>query len=260
MDCGIARELLAVARSHPRDREDSELQAAFAHLDECPACAEAYESSCIFDRRVGEIIRQVAVPADLQSRLRESLAATAAGSSPQPTVPRLNEARSLRRALLVSTAAAALLVATGLTWYVGHREPAPLAAATVLDWWKTRLADPTTFDIRSLPELDENFELNVADPRWLNLSKAAARGADIDNDGRQDAAVLPIAGGFLVVLPADRVTDPPAARAAGNGSMDYVPALHIAWTHNHSMHVCVLPGGSPRQLQQLIDRVYGDAA
>ncbi|MBL8849136.1 MAG: hypothetical protein JNG89_05610 [Planctomycetaceae bacterium] len=258
MDCRIARELLEVARSHPRDREGSDLHAAFAHLDECPACADAYDFQRSFDRRFGEVVRQVAVPSDLQSRLRESLAATA--TLPQPATAPAEHVRPMRRALLVSAAAAALLIATGLTWYVGHREPAPLAAATVLDWWKSRLAEPNGADVRSLPTVDEGFDLTAVDPRWLRLSQADPRGADLDNDGRQDAAVVPIAGGFVVVLPANRVTDPPAARAAGNATPAYLPALHVAWTHNHSMHLCFLPGRSPRELQQLISKVYDGAA
>lgn len=256
MDCRLAREQLDAARADGRDREDPELQSAFAHLDDCDRCAQAYEFDRAFDRRVGDIIRRVDVPADLQARLRQSI--SAAETLPRPAQS-IGGTPPLRRALLIATSAAALLLAAGWSWYLATVEPQPLAAATVLEWWRNKLSQKG-FDVRTLPEFNGELGPEDADPRWRSLSQIGPRGADIDNDGADDAAVFPISGGFLVVLPANRVSNPPSDRAPGNAAPAYSPVLHVAWTNNQSMHICYLPGGNPQQLRQLLNKIYSGAA
>jgi hypothetical protein len=258
MDCELARECLDVARPDARDREDAELLAAFAHLDECPACAEAVEFRRMFDRQVGAKVRAVDVPADLQSRLIAALsAADPAVRTDDPT----RALRSRRRAFLAAASAAALLFAAVGTWWVTQRQPAPLAAAAVLDWCRTTLAGDAGTASAALAEFDGSFDAAVGDGRWASqLARQAPQGADVDGDGDHDAAVYAIRGGFLVILPPGRVVDPPAAGSAGNAQRQYSPAPHVAWTFNQQMWVCILPGGSDRQLDALLNRVYGSAA
>jgi len=84
MECRTARELLDAARPDSADREDPELQAAFAHVDECDTCAEVLEFRRGFDRRVGEIVRDVPVPADLRARLQQAFAPMVETPQPRP--------------------------------------------------------------------------------------------------------------------------------------------------------------------------------
>lgn len=259
MDCEHAREQLDVTRPDIPEREDSELQAAFEHLNGCPACAEVYDFRRAFDRRMRTVVRQVMVPADLQERLKSLVASASAPVAPatvdsNTTDPRPSS-RTSRRAVMLATSAAALLIAAGWTWVVNHQPPAPLLSATVFDWWEQRLSAPDKFSVESLPEFNADFEPVVADGRWQGLVTGAALGVDFDDDGRQDGAVFPIKGGFLVVLPPGRVTDPPSAASAVSAISRYAPAPHVAWTQGGSLHICYLPGGSPDQLERLLNQV-----
>jgi hypothetical protein len=260
MDCEHAREQLEAARPDSPEREDSELRAAFAHLDECRACAEVYNFRRAFDRRVRTVVRQVDVPSDLQSRLLTALA-TIESARPSTTVGGESAARTgsrtSRRAFLLATSAASLLIAAGWTWLVNHQPPAPLSASTVLDWWQQRLSGESKFDIASLPECQ--FELKLTDGRWESRVQGLPRGVDFDEDGRQDCAVFPMANGFLVVLPPGRVSDPPSATSPVTATPGYAPAPHVAWTQGGSMHICYLPGGSSRELKNLLNKVNSAA-
>lgn len=259
MDCEHAREQLDAARPDVPEREASELRAAFEHLDGCPACAEVYEFRRAFDRRMRTVVRQVEVPSDLQTRLMSLVSASseparpstidAAATNVQPA------SRTSRRAMLLATSAATLLIAAGWTWVVNHQPPTPLLSETVLNWWQERLTDSAGFSIDSLPEFNGPFEPIVADGRWQSRVTGAPRGVDFDDDGRQDGAVFPIQGGFLVVLPPGRVSDPPSATSAVSAISRYAPAPHVAWTQGGSMHICYLPGGSAVQLERLLNQV-----
>lgn len=257
MECRTARELLDSARPDSADREDAELQAAFAHVDECEACAEVVEFRRAFDRRVGQIVRDVAVPKDLRVRLEQAIVPPVAGPAPQTVVNAPQ--RQMRRAWMLAASAALLLVAASWSFYRASSAPAPLAAKDVLHWWQTELARPG-FNVADLPEFDGSFEVTVVDGRWRSLSSDEPRGADIDRDGTADAAVFPFSGGFIVVLAPNRVSDPPTAGSAKSATEVYAPVPHVAWTYNGSMHICFLPGGTQGQLRLLLDQVYGNAA
>lgn len=258
MECRTARELLDAARPESVDREDAELQAAFAHLDECDACAEVVEFRRGFDRRVGAIVRQVCVPADLQSRLVQALVPV--DVAPQVSAVPPLEVRHRRRALILAASAAALLIAAGWSFYAARSLPAPLAAADVLDWWRSELTRQSGFDAAALPEFDGSFDAALGDGRWRSLAQSGPRGADIDRDGTHDAAVFPFVGGFVVVVGPDRVADPPSNASASAATPVYAPVPHVAWTHARCMHICFLPGGTPRQLQQLVRNISSSAA
>lgn len=259
MDCKLARERLDAARPDAQDREDVELLDAFAHLDDCPACADAVEFRRSFDRRLGAILRAVDIPADLKSRLVASLPAENTALRPdEASRPRPTR----RRAFLAAASAAALLLVVGGVWWAGRRPPAPLTAETVLDWCRTELADRPTSGAAALDEFDGAFDATIADGRWTSvLQDRAPRGADLDGDGRHDAAVYVLGnGGYLVVLPPNRVNDPPAAGSAKTAPAQYSPAPHVAWTLDQQMYVCVLPDGTRSRLDALLQRVHRSAA
>lgn len=259
MDCELAREQLEAARPDVPERDDEALRSAYEHLDECPACAEVLAFRRLFDRRMRAVVRDVPVPADLRSRLSIAVAAldapvrpAAADASVAPLPP---DRRAARRAFLLATSAAGLLAAAGATWFVTNRPPAPLMAASVLDWWQQQLSQSCGFQLESLPEFNGRFEPTVADGRWQSRLIGPPRGADIDQDGQVDAAVFAIREGFLVVLPPGRVSDPPSATSAATAPRSYAPAPHVAWTQGGSMHLCFAPGASSTQFERLLRSV-----
>jgi hypothetical protein len=208
------------------------------------------------------VVRQVEVPPDLQNRLHAALAIAANPVQLAVTIPveatERPQSRASRRAFLLATSAAALLFAAGWKFVVTHRPPAPLLAETVLDWWQERFSQSPGFDVGSLPEFDGGFEPAVADGRWQSQLIGPPRGVDIDEDGRDDAAVfaMKVKGGFLVVLPPGRVSDPPSKTSALTADRGYAPVPHVAWTQGDSMHICYLPGVSSRQLESLLKQVH----
>lgn len=251
MDCGLAREHLDVARPDSADRETAELEAAFSHVDSCPECAEVVEFRREFDRRTGAVVRDVPVPAGLKERLLAAAELTAPPSQvAQPPRP-----SSRRKLLLATSSAAALLIAAGIMWIVGGA-PDPLAMNDVRQFWTQQLAEDASLD--SLPAFDGSFDAAIPDLRWAgNLPGVEPQGADIDGDGRHDAAVYQFGTGFLVVFPPDRIADAPAAESPFAAERSYAPVLHVAWTDAGQVHLCFVRSGGERGLDAILNRVYG---
>ena len=252
MDCGLAREQLDVARPDSADRETAELQAAFAHVDACPECAEIVEFRREFDRRTAAVMRDVPVPAGLKERL---LAAAELAESP-PQVAQPVPAYNRRKLLLATSSAAALLIAAGVMWIVGGGAPDPLAMNDVRQFWTEQLAEDAA--LASLPAFDGSFDAAIPDLRWAgNLPGVEPQGADIDGDGRHDAAVYQFGTGFLVVFPPDRIAHAPAAESPFAAERSYAPVLNVAWTDAGQVHLCFVRSGGERGLDAILTRVYG---
>lgn len=255
MDCGLAREQLDAARPDSGDREDLALEAAFAHVDGCPACAEVIEFRREFDRHAGRVIRDVAVPAGLKERL---LAATELSTQPTPAhSPPADESatrRSRRKVLVSVTSAAALLLAAGGTWLFTHDTAAPLAMEDVRTFWSSRIERGAA--LADLPAFDGSFAAQIQDGRWASLITAQPRGADIDGDGRHDAAVYQFQTGFLVVIQPDRVPNAPQTGSAVGAQKSYRPVPNVAWTLDGQVYLCYVLEGGPRGLDTVLNRVY----
>ena len=257
MDCKLACERLEASRPDARDREDPELVEAFEHLDQCPVCAEMVDFRRLFDRRLRTVIRSVEVPADLQSRL---LAALPAGDLPRVRDEAASSAPFRRRSVLTAIAATVATIAVGV-WWAAQAPPQPLTAETVLDWCRTNLTQSADGASATLAEFQDDIEPTIGDGRWESqLTDKIPRGADLDGDGKQDVAVYSLRVGYLVVLPANRVTNPPSAGSARSAQPQYLPAPHVAWTVGGQMHVCFLPGGTRDQLDALLELVHSRAA
>ena len=251
MDCGLAREQLDVARPDSADRETAELEAAFAHVDACPECAEVVEFRREFDRRTGAVMRDVPVPAGLKERLLAAAELTASPSQIAPPARSYNR----RKLLLATSSAAALLIAAGVMWLVGGGAPDPLAMNDVRQFWARQLAEDAT--LASLPAFDGSFDAAIPDLRWASNLPVEPLGADIDGDGRHDAAVYRFETGFLVVIQPNRVADAPAADSPFAAERSYAPVLHVAWTDAGQVHLCFVRTGGERGLDAILNRVYG---
>jgi hypothetical protein len=254
MDCGLAREQLEGARPDSGDREDPALEAAFAHVDACPACAEVVEFRREFDRHAGRVIRDVSVPAGLKERL---LAATELSAQPAPAdAPPTRPSR--RKVLIATTSAAALLIAAGVAWVIGHGTPAALAMADLQAYWSSHIERGA--DVDDLPAFDGSFDPQIQDGRWASLITAQPGGADIDNDGRHDAAVYKFQTGFLVVMQPERVLNAPQAGSAVSAQPGYRPVANVAWTLDGQVYLCYVMEGGGRGLEAVLNRVYSAPA
>jgi hypothetical protein len=255
MDCGLAREQLDAARPDSGgDREDSALEAAFAHVDACPACAEVVEYRREFDRHAGRVIRDVRVPTGLRERLLA--AAELAAQPPLPSQPAADQPtrRSRRKVLVSVTSAAALLLAAGGAWLFTHDGPAPLAMNEVQAFWSSHVEHGA--DVAELPAFDGSFDAAIQDGRWASAITAQPRGAGIDGDGRHDAAVYKFRTGFLVVMQPDRVAGAPQVTSAVDAQRSYNPAPNVAWTLDGQVYLCYVVEGGPRGLEDVLSLIY----
>ena len=69
MDCRTARQLLDFARPRRPELEAVELEELEAHLADCPDCGPLAQVERQMDNRLGQAMRAVAVPENLQGRL-----------------------------------------------------------------------------------------------------------------------------------------------------------------------------------------------
>jgi hypothetical protein len=252
MDCRLARDRLDVLHPDRPEQADPEVADAVAHVQECAACAEVVQARRAFDREVGRVLRDVPVPTGLRERL--VLALTEAKAEPSQSAVQAPAARPQRRrwwmTVALTTASGLLVAAAGWVLF-GRGEPPVLALDKVLTWSRDHLRN--TADVDALPALGEELSPVLADGRWAAVAgPTVPRGADVDGDGVQDAAVYGLPGGaILVVTGPGRIAAPPAARTDF-----YTPPVHSAWTVGEQVYLVFVPGGS-EQLKRLLNDVYG---
>lgn len=252
MDCGLARERLDVIHPDRPDEADPDVKDAVAHTQECAACADVVQARQAFDREVGRVLRDVPVPNGLRERLVLALSEVKT-EPPQPAAQPPAEV-PLRRprwlTAVASTAAGLLLVAAAWMMF-GRAEPPVLALDDVRNWSLDHLREPA--DVEALPALGDELSPVLQDGRWAAMvGDTAPRGADVDGDGVQDAAVYALPGkAILVVTGPGRIDAPPSARTDF-----YTPRVHSAWTVGEQVYLVFVPGGR-EQLRMLLNRVYG---
>ncbi len=251
MDCGLARERLDVLHPDRPEQADPDVADAVAHVQECAACAEVVQARQEFDREVGRVLRDVPVPTGLRERLVLALTATMA-EPPEPAVPLRAEPPRRRRWWMTAavTTAAGLLVAVAGWMLFGRGEPPLLALDEVRTWSQDHLRNAA--DVDSLPALGDGLSPVLADGRWgAVVGQTVPRGADVDGDGVQDAAVYALNGGvILVVTGPNRIAAPPAARTDY-----YTSPVHSVWTVGEQVYLVFVPGGR-EQLKSLLNAVY----
>ena len=208
-----------------------------------------------FDRRRAwdARIRATADTRPVPSTARERLLDVLAADSPAVTAaPRL----SRRRWLAVAGATAAGLATAGFATWFGRPTASPLSLADLRGAAADLLAG------QSAPDFDGNFEPEL--PTELKTSRVRVSDRSFgllpDEAGRFRVAALPfVAGrrgvhGLLLVSPADRITEPPAA----DSLFDYeygTPADRgvetAAWTQQNFVYVCAIQGSFRNFLGQL---------
>lgn len=179
------------------------------------------------------------------------------------TSPRRNKRRLVAKAL--AAAAILMLVGLGVFW---KQRVSGFGPAITLDQL-TRSApvsvtEPEAFTGRFVPALPSTSGWSGS-----RLSIAAApQAARIDDTSRQVAAYqFEIAvgrgrtvTGWIMVAPADRITDPPPADSFQLSSVRYSSGLaSVAWTEGNFVYVCVVRGGEDalQAVEWALDRRFG---
>jgi hypothetical protein len=122
MDCKTARLLLEFDRPAGGEMDSEEACALEQHLDRCPECAALGRAERGFQQHVGLVMRQVAVPPDLRSRLLTRL------DKERGDYYRKQAARAIRT---VAALAACLLIAVFI-WRMRAAEKPPLNVEALL--------------------------------------------------------------------------------------------------------------------------------
>jgi hypothetical protein len=111
MNCLTARQTLELARPAepaPDAYDKGAVDEASRHVDACPACQTAVRRQKQFDAKVGAMVRDVPVPADLKARLMARLEASAQIQSDEQTAI----AAATNGAASITTGAGAIPVAS----------------------------------------------------------------------------------------------------------------------------------------------------
>lgn len=286
MTCEEAREQLEAARPDSGDFDEPELVDASSHVRDCPECRAVLHRRERFDRRVGRAMRDVPVPAGLKSRLLEALQRARADSGSSPahdqaadgaapdeaaSTGRAGRERSSRRKLLVKFALAACAAAAVLFVVVRSNRTAPEPLLTLDD-----VLASATLDGSALPAFDGNFKAPLPGGVWRDPSRFAFRpsaaGDLTGDDGFHRAALYefrirsPRGGsirGVLLVVPKERLQDPPAAPTINLERTDVYARrpsgqYHaFSWTSESDgvVYVCFVPAGgeSLKALRQALD-------
>lgn len=107
MECHDVRQLLAFVNRPSEELDASERASLREHLDKCPDCSALHQADRGADDAIGPILREVAVPADLRSKILTRIAA-------ERSVTRW---RVAKRTLLSTAAALFVAITAGLAWH-----------------------------------------------------------------------------------------------------------------------------------------------
>jgi hypothetical protein len=296
MNCLTARQTLELAR---RDEPDNDgcvsgnllwttVEEASRHVEGCPTCQAAVRRQRQFDDKVGVMIREAPVPADLKDRLLARLEAEARMQSDDRgarTASPAADSLDVRPAAAVTKAGAATS-STAARPQVGSRRrwlgAAALAAACLLagvgTWalWPVRpMVSPrevaetlaTNIDPEGMAEFTQFSDgLVLKVPTTMKSSRLVHPPRHL---GELDVAVyfLPLSGrrgapldGRLVVIPIRRVvaneipvTDsflaPPAPPIYTAGGFCYT-----VWVEGDFVYICCVKGGENELRRLILDR------
>lgn len=273
MDCRTALELLEVARPDSEDLDDREFASAAAHLEECSRCACRFRNIQAFDRKVGRVLREVAVPSGPQQKLLKELQAGSflAEQSSRLVRPSTHSTGNRRRRTsaqsvfrrhhirFVVSAVVCFLAGFAAWWSYHSYEPKRLT----LEELRSRL-HTTDYALNSLSEFDGNFEAAVPTNGWRSggvFFSGPVRGFQRNRAGKHLTALYEFRfggrgrspqRGILMVVPLSSVEDPPEASYFNPNFALYDPVLNVSWQSNGFVYVCLIPGGVPHALELLM--------
>jgi hypothetical protein len=260
-------EMLEVARPESDDLDSRDLQLAAQHLDTCPQCRATFQKTRLFDRQIGQAMRDVPVPADLKYRLLEALQveATAASLAPAGTrdsttddvqsptdfsngqLPHSQWRRHPIQVVLALSVCLMVGLATWLHW-------GPTGPKMLLD----DLRHNTPIEIDRLSEFQGDFDPIHPRNGWRAggiMFSDIRKGRYQNASGKHRMALYRFRfrhgphssiEGVLAVVPVRSVVDPPARRFFDAGDVAYTSGgaiVTIAWTEGDLVYVCLVPSG-----------------
>ena len=262
MDCHTALEILEVVRPDSADRMEPEVVEASDHVENCRLCEDHFLARRHFDRRLGQMMREVPVPPGLKSRLLAELGFPETSPDPvadaEPIPVRLAEpdeasvpqGRARRRARMLAFVSSALALTVLVTFFVVRSSQSPAWTLAEL-----RHEARTAFQsFEELPIFNGDFDARLPEHGWESRAISIVeppRGFPPDlarhsaalyyfalRDGRRPPVV-----GILLVTTKQSVTEPPEnpyfnAEGVGSG-----PLSTVAWTEGEFVYVCVIDGG-----------------
>lgn len=278
MNCLNALEIIDVVPTHGGPPEGCDLQGATIdeaarHVQNCPTCQTVVRRRQEIDERIGQLTRDVPVPAGLRERLlarlecepispgRATPATTVQPPAPQSPVsqspvsqPMGKPALRSRRRVLVSAVATCVMAALSVgVWKLAISRPASLSMDEIAGY---ALSDGLTAD--DLPAIGQ-FQggLAVQLPKTMQkLSRMPAFRQLVDPQlGERQIAIyfFTIAGrkGRLAVIPAALVKDLPVATSFPGVPLYIGRYWTTAWVEGNVMYLCCVEGGDDKVLRQL---------
>jgi hypothetical protein len=259
VDKPTLREQLDAVRPDSDDLAADDLQEASRAVATSEQWQQTLARQEAFDRQVAVAMQTLDVPVGLQQRLLETLADARrqnADDTLRTAEPPVRPAHARRSILRWGTLAAALLLAAGTGWLLLPRDVDQLT----LDQARQKLpVENGAIDISKLPTFDGSFEFPFPDRAWERTTSVSLKGLDWTGDDRHDAAIYEFSigrrvHGYLLVLPADRISDPPNSTRVGTSNMGYQPVPNTAWINprSHTVYICYVDQGDLPALQRLL--------
>jgi hypothetical protein len=279
MNCLTARETLDVIRPLEMGADQmgadhspaAMIDEAAQHVKGCPACQIAVRRREQIDNRIGQLSRDVPVPVGLRERLLARLEAAGgpivvasanamapdAMASASKTVDRPAVRRGRRRWwLMISIAAASVLVAIGVTWRQWWSSPA-LSLDEIAESALSQGLKPD--DLPELTRFQGGLALqHPSTMRALPWSQPVRRlvGPQLGNRevGIYFFTIARRLGGKfdgrLVIVPKSSVNDSPSATSfPGPGPAQYkLGFCTTAWVEGQFVYLCCVRGGGEAEL------------
>ncbi len=287
MDCLTARQILQLAcpaleLECPAASEPAAADCARAaeHVQACGACQSAIAQQDRFDRRAGQMCRDVAVPLGLKHRLYAALESAewqattvqraltgatgvlvASGNrAAQTTAPSAASGKTRRR--IAMAAAACLLLAWGTWQLLAPRPPrlelAAIEQAAALEPIDSallpnlaRFANGTAVCLPNSVNLSRCTITAAAKECWLAGGQVAVYQFTLKKRAGSRSKPLP---GQILAIPRVAVASPPVAQVFLQGRVEYIGHFAAtAWSEGELVFVCFLSGGED-ELQRLAVR------
>jgi hypothetical protein len=264
MDCRSALEILDCARPAANDLQQPEFIDATAHAATCAACDETFRERQLLDRRIGELMRDVTVPAGLLERLSAGVAAIPVSGEvgnteaiPPVGVTPSRVAKSpgrfsSRRSRLFAGLAACVSLAAAI--FILTYKPAPTLAIAEI----TEVVPLDQSIVDRLVEFDGSFDAAMPVIGWNSpvLSLDMTRGFGKTKAGKHQMALVRFSYpardtsslmGMLAIIPKDAVKDADTLGGsflAGQGNYTTRGSgvyATVSWTEGDMVYVCFVP-------------------
>ncbi len=267
MDCRSALEILDCVRAGSHDLQEPELFDAKAHVETCAACDETFRERQMLDRRIGELMRDVAVPTGLFDRLSAAVVpalaeeeptveASPAGDTMSPhraTATASAHTQLRRRRMRIAAGLAACLSLVAAIWIFSGKSAPTL---TVDEIWNTVPLEQSVVD--RLDAFDESFAAALPGVGWdsQELTFDVKKGFGKARGGGHQMALVRFTYpardksslmGMLAIIPKKAVKDANTLGTSfASGQVNYTNRdsgvyATVSWTAGDFVYVCFVP-------------------